>query len=84
MHQEMSFLLHKAESLQCKGDPGYSSHLHIPTLGCSSLVAGLGGELPSSQPPKHLCLFELVVQNVSADYSVPPGALEEAEIMKKY
>lgn len=80
----MSFWLHEAESLRCKGDPGYSSGPHVPTAGCSSSVPGLRGEPPFAPPPKHLCLFELVVQNVSVDYSVPPGALEEAEIMKNY
>lgn len=67
-----------------RGIQAISSRPHSPTPGCNSSVPGLGGELPFAWPPKHFCLFELVVQNVSVDYSVPLGALEEAEIMKKY
>jgi len=47
-------------------------------------VPRLRGEPLLARPPKYVCLLELIVQNVSTDFSMPPGALEEAEIMKNY
>lgn len=55
-----------------------------PHPGLQLLGAWAQRQLLFTQPSKHLCLFEFVVQNISADYSAPPGALEEADIMQNY